>query len=443
MQRRRCTKSPDFERGMVGKMRILWLCNIMLPRIAGKLGRECSNKEGWLTGLSDRILADTESDFELGVCFPIGREEENVSGTADGLSFFSFHENTLDAHCYDTQTEQELGEILRRFRPDVVHCFGTEYPHTLAMMKSVPDAKRVLIGIQGLCYEYSRYYMADLPQYVINRANFRDIVRRDTLRMQQKKYVMRGEFEKEALRRATHITGRTAWDYRLTEEVHPKRIYHPMGETLRAPFYTGEWKREACEPHRIFMSQGNYPIKGLHYVLPALAVLVKEFADVKLCVAGDRITAHETWKEKLKLSSYGKYLLELMEKYHLEAHVEFLGRLDAEQMKAQYLKSHVFLSPSAIENSPNSVGEALMLGVPVISSDCGGVRSLFTDEKEGLFYQTDDTEGLIRCLRRMFTDEAFVARLHEAARKRAVELHDAEKNYRTLLQIYREIGEQT
>lgn len=422
-------------------MRILWLCNIMLPRIAKKLGRECSNKEGWLTGLSDRILADRESGLELGVCFPVSKDEENVSGTTDGLRFFSFHENTLDAHHYDSQMEQELREILREFAPDVVHCFGTEYPHTLAMVKSVQDANRVLIGIQGLCYEYSRYYMADLPQYVINRANFRDIVRKDTLKMQQKKYVLRGEFEKEALRRATHITGRTDWDYRLTEEVNPNRIYHPMGETLRAPFYEGEWKRENCEPHRIFMSQGNYPIKGLHYALPALASLVKEFPDVKLCVAGDNITAHGTWKEKLKLSSYGKYLLELIKKYRLEEHVEFLGRQDAMQMKEQYLRSNVFLSPSAIENSPNSVGEAFMLGVPVVSSDCGGVRSLFTDEREGLFYRTDDTAGLADCLHRMFTEEELVAEIHEAARKRAVKLHDPERNYRTLLEIYRKIGE--
>lgn len=424
-------------------MRILWLCNIMLPRIAGKLGRECSNKEGWLTGLSDRILADTESGLSLGVCFPVGKEEENVSGTADGLSYFSFHENTLDAHHYDKQTEQEIREIVNSFRPDVVHCFGTEYPHTLAMLKSVPDAGRVLIGIQGLCFEYSRYYMADLPQNVITRANFRDMVRRDTLRIQREKYEKRGEFETEALRRATYITGRTSWDYELTEKVNRNRIYYPMGETLRAPFYEGEWKRDICEPHRIFMSQGNYPIKGLHYVLPAIAGLVREFPDVKLCVAGDKITAHSTWKEKLKLSSYGKYLLELMKRYGLEERVEFLGRLDAVQMKEQYLKSHVFLSPSAIENSPNSVGEAMMLGVPVVSSDCGGVRSLFTDEKEGLFYRTDDTDGLVRCLRRMFTDEAFVAGAHKAARKRAMELHDPEKNYRTLLKIYRKIGGQT
>ncbi|NLL79426.1 MAG: glycosyltransferase family 4 protein [Clostridiales bacterium] len=417
-------------------MRILWLCNIMLPVIAKSLGRECSNKEGWLTGLSDRIMQDKENRVTLGVCFPVGKEETPVKGETQGLSYFSFHENTLDAHHYDAGMEAELRRIVTEFQPDVVHVFGTEYPHTLAMLRSVPDVSKVLVGIQGLCFEYSRYYMADLPQYVIDRPNFRDLVRKDTLKEQKRKYEARGSFEKEALRLVKHVTGRTGWDYKLTESINPERIYHFMGETLRAPFYQGEWNCETCVPHRIFMSQGNYPIKGLHYVLPALAKLKEEFPDIKLCVAGDRITAHTTWKEKLKLSSYGKYLLELIQKYGLGEQIEFLGKLDAEQMKEQYLKSHVFLSPSAIENSPNSIGEALMLGVPVVSSDCGGVRSLFTDEQEGLFYETTDTDGLIRCLRRYFTDTRLVEKTHQAARKRAFQLHDPEKNYQTLLQIY-------
>ncbi len=432
-------------------MRILWLCNIVLPRIAEHLGMESSNKEGWLTGMADRLCAEMKlnvpdgrtvkpnEELVFGVCFPVAKGQKAVQGQVDGLSYFAFHEDVLDAHHYDAQMEGELGQIVEQFKPDAVHIFGTEYPHTLAMLRAVPDPARVLVGIQGLCFVYADFYMADLPEKVINRFNFRDIVRRDTLRIQQKKYVARGAFEKEALRLCTHVTGRTAWDEKWTGEINPKRQYHVMGENLRATFYEGEWDVETCEPYRIFMSQGNYPIKGLHYVLPALAQLKKEFPQIKLCVAGDVITDHRTWKQKLKLSSYGKYLLELLERYELTGQVEFLGRQNAEQMKEQYLKCHVFLSPSAIENSPNSIGEALMLGVPVVSSDCGGVRSLFTEEQEGLFYPTADTGKLAACLRRIFTEPELAQKFHEKGRKRAREIHDAQKNYETLRQIYRQI----
>ena len=60
----------------------------------------------------------------------------------------------------------------------------------------------------------------------------------------------------------------------------------------------------------------------------------------------------------------------------LEDKVSFLGPLNAEQMKAEYLRSNVFLCPSSIENSPNSLGEAQMLGVPCVASYVGGIPIL-------------------------------------------------------------------
>ena len=59
-------------------MRVLWVCNIMLPVVAEHLGLEASNKEGWLTGLSTAILRhQKENETELGVCFPA---EESLAG---------------------------------------------------------------------------------------------------------------------------------------------------------------------------------------------------------------------------------------------------------------------------------------------------------------------------------------------------------------------------
>ena len=51
-------------------MRVLWICNIMLPVIAKQLGMPYSNKEGWLSGLAERILDEKNSNITLGVCFP-------------------------------------------------------------------------------------------------------------------------------------------------------------------------------------------------------------------------------------------------------------------------------------------------------------------------------------------------------------------------------------
>ena len=52
-------------------MKVLWVCNIMLPVIAEALHKEASNKEGWLSGLLEQVAAENSSDLELAVAFPV------------------------------------------------------------------------------------------------------------------------------------------------------------------------------------------------------------------------------------------------------------------------------------------------------------------------------------------------------------------------------------
>ena len=64
-------------------MRVLWLCNIMLPMIAGKLGLPASCNEGWLTGLMESLQQNKEENgVEPGICFPV----ENIAGCSTEAS---------------------------------------------------------------------------------------------------------------------------------------------------------------------------------------------------------------------------------------------------------------------------------------------------------------------------------------------------------------------
>lgn len=418
-------------------MRVLWLCNIMLPLVAEALGKDASNKEGWLTGLAEELLKHAEENkIELGICFPVGKGEEPVKGRGQGFSYFGFREDVSRPEVYDPALEGQLKEILQEFQPDLIHVFGTEYPHTLAMTKCVEDPARLLIGLQGLCFLCAQAYMADLPERVQKRYLFRDLLKQDNIAKQQEKFAMRGENEKEALRRALHVAGRTAFDRQAVEEVNPGAAYHFMNETLRPVFYGPRWQLDACERYSIFISQGSYPLKGLHYLLRAMPDILAAYPRAKAYVAGDVITRYGTLKEKLKIGSYGKYCLDLIRQNRLEDHIVFLGKLNSEQMCSQYLKSHVFLSPSALENSPNSVGEAMLLGMPVVSSDAGGVSSMLTSGQEGILYPAGDVSGLKKAVCTLFADDKLAAAYGEKAHARAVRTHDPLNNYRRLLEIY-------
>lgn len=420
----------------------------MLPFIAKSLGYKIVVKEGWLSGLVDKLVENHEqNNITIAICFPTSErldrvKDDNlpfVKNKANGIDYYIFREDTVHPENYDESLEETLRAVIKDFIPDIIHIFGTEYPHTLACVKAFNRYDKTLIGIQGLCSAIADVYMADLPPDAQKKKTFRDILKKDGLFEQQAKFAKRGEYEKQALALVEHVTGRTDFDREMTKKLAPKAQYHFMNETLRSEFYADTWNIDQIEHHSLFLSQGNYPIKGLHYVLDILSEIVAEYEDTVLYVAGDVITENHSIKDKIKLSGYGKYLLNQIKRNKLEDHVKFTGRLNADKMCARMLKTHVFLCPSAIENSPNSVGEAMLLGVPVVAADVGGIHNLLTDRKDGVLYRAEKPVEMMEAILRIFADDKLALSMSSNARQHALNTHDPEKNYRRLLEIYNEI----
>ena len=426
-------------------MKVLWVCNIMLPTIARQLGVSYSNREGWLSGLLDRVVQEQLGNrIELGIAFPAGEEMGDLQRTmqlSENMSCrcYGFLENLDTPEIYDPALEKRFQDILGDFEPDILHVFGTEFPHSLACIKAYGRPERTLVGIQGLCSAIAEAYMADLPAKVQRQVTLRDRIKEDSIRQQQKKFRKRGEHEKEALLLAGHVAGRTDFDRAQTAKINPSAKYHFLNETLRGIFYHDRWKRTTCEPYSIFLSQGDYPLKGFHYLLQAMPRVMEQFPDTHIYVAGSNIIEVSTFKDWLKLPAYGKYIRKLIRENHLSDHVTTLGKLTAEEMKEQFLRTHLYVLPSALENSPNSLGEAMMLGVPCVAADVGGVHNLLTDGGDGMLYPAGDVEALADRIIEIFTKEAIVERFSDNARKHARVNHDADQNYYRLMHIYREI----
>ncbi len=435
-------------------MRVLWICNLILPEIAEQLGMNHIPKEGWVAGLLDGILSSPEEQRpEMILAFPVAENADGCTGEVElkahpgvKVSYYGFYEDTVHPEVYHQRYEESMKAILTKFAPQVVHCFGSEYPHALAMARTVWDPGRFLISIQGPISIYAERYMAQLPEKVQKARTFRDIVRRDSIRQQQEKYTIRGNYEREAIAGAGHIAGRTEFDRRLAEQWNPKAIYHHAGESLRSAFYEGRWDSAKALPHRIFVSQADYPLKGFHYLLMAAGRLVQDYPDLEIVSAGQSVIAYETWKEQLKIPAYGKYLRELIRENGLEERVHMLGRLSADQMKEEYLKCNTYVCCSACENSPNSLGEAMILGVPCVAAAVGGVSSIF-DEEDGYLYRCepeDSLEEVSKALEMAIRDawehpEEMERRTNLAA-FRARRNHDRENNTRELLEIYGEMA---
>jgi glycosyltransferase involved in cell wall biosynthesis len=179
------------------------------------------------------------------------------------------------------------------------------------------------------------------------------------------------------------------------------------------------------------------PLKGLHVLLKAMAVVKRTYPDIMLRIAGDDITKIKTISDIKYYTGYGKIIRDLIKRLKLEDNVHFLGRLNAESMKSEYLSANVYVLSSSIENSPNSLGEAQLLGVPCIASYVGGVPDMIPCKDCGLLYRYDDFRVLALLIVDVFKNSPIFD--NTVMRQVAASRHSPDANCLTLLGIYNTI----
>lgn len=421
-------------------MKILWLCNIPLPEYSEKVGMLKNSGGGWLTGLKNELV--NNSNIELSICFPQNNIDDIKELNINGVFYFAVPRKILDTTKMDNDIEQYFQIIIDKIRPDIIHIWGTEYPHTLSMV-NICEKKNILnqtvVSIQGLVSVLAKHYLSDLPDKVLKRFTIRDFIKQDNILQQKEKFKKRGEFEIKALKKVKYVIGRTDWDKACCEQINSSINYYFCNEILRDEFYKYEWSYEKCEKYSIFISQATYPIKGLHYVLEALPEIIKNYPETKLYIAGENITKSNSLKEKIKISSYGKYLKELIEKFGLKKYVIFIGNLNEEQMCKRFLKTHTFISASTLENESNSLSEAKILGVPVISSFVGGVTNRIKHKNDGFFYQHNASYMLAHYVKNIFEDRKLAEKFSENSKIHAKIIHNKEINSKKIMEIYKKI----
>ncbi len=415
-------------------MKVLWLCNILPAFAASALGHSVPNVGGWLDG----IYGGIHGEIELCICCP---HEGNmpVERKAEDLACYLFPQGADIP-----RLEAYFSDLLDKASPSIIHIFGTELPHSYAMLKACQSkglAERAVVSIQGLvsvCAEY--HYYANLPRKLLRHRTAGEWLKHGSLEKRCAGFRERGEWERKAFEIAHHVIGRTQWDRACTYQYNPKAQYHFCNESLRKSFYEAQWSIDSCEKHSLFVSQCNYPLKGFHHALKALAILSRDYPDAQLYTTGRDPLAKASFLQRLRYSSYERYLAKLIREYGLEGRVHFLGGLSEKEMRDRFLRTHVFVSPSSIENSPNSVGEAMLLGVPVVASNVGGVKDMLSDGEEGFLYPSDEPYMLAYYVSKLFESKDLALRFSANSRLRGADLFNRDKNARTLLEIYREIG---
>ncbi len=418
-------------------MNVLWVSNIVFPEAQELLqGHSDSLKKsgGWLIGAAEQLVK--QPGIKLYVASVSRRLSKLTMLKGEYITYFILPGGFAGTKRVNHGLEKYWREVYDIVSPDVIHLHGTEFTHGLAYLEAC-GSKNVCVSIQGLVSASYNYYYYGL--------SFRQILFSITAKTLLKGGILSGylDFRRRAkseisiIQKVRHIIGRTQWDRARTWAINPNATYHYGGETLRREFYESEtWSYPRCIPHSIFLSQASYPLKGLHMVLRALPIVLRHYPDTVVRVAGNNMLNDNKWISRIISSDYNIIINKIIRENHLQNHISFTGSLSAQEMCKEYLRSNVFICPSTVENSPNSIGEAQLLGVPVLASYVGGVPDMMLGDGHHM-YRFEEVEMLAYKIVDLFDKGGDISTklMMETAQKR----HNPHKNIDDLMNIYKRI----
>ena len=416
-------------------MRILWIVNLIPAGVAKNMGIPSGVLGGWVESMANQLKAFEDIDLAIACKTDI---DNKFCEDIDGIRYYSVSYNSS---VRQEELEKRCCEIVEDFKPDIIQIEGTEFLHANAMLE-VGNTKNIttIVSMQGILNGQYNYQCGQLQvDDMMFSKSFKEITAAWIMHMRKTRWFRpRMKQEREIISKAKYVMGRTTWDRAHVYEINPHAKYYSCSRILRPSFYNSHWDAEKIEKHSIYVGNGYFALKGVHFVIKALPQLIREYPDVKLYIAGNK-PYFEGDKRPFFKRGYGLYLEKLVKELHVEEHVVFTGPLSEEQVAERLTVVNAYVLCSAIENSPNTLGEAMLIGTPCVAAYVGGVPDMALDKEEALFYRNDDPALLAWSLKQIFDDEKLADKLSKQGHKRAAATHDEKDNARQLVNIYKDI----
>lgn len=190
------------------------------------------------------------------------------------------------------------------------------------------------------------------------------------------------------------------------------------------------------------------PEKGIHVLLDAFESIVQQYPDATLIIVGPEWIAP---RENITDLCLRKEIVDGLEPFYRDGYLKQLKRklspAAAKQITFAGLASHseiskfyenadIYVGPSLYESFGMSILEAMVAGVPVVSTRVGAVPELISDGRSGLIVETADPSAIVDAVIRLFTNAELRNSVSCAARKSVRAKFSWEAICSTLVEMY-------
>lgn len=414
-------------------MKILWFANT--PCGASQMLVPNLVVGGWLSSLQQQLEINT--DVEMHICFYWNKNLEPFR-IGNTMYYPVFRKNTGSklerlvnraiGSNNDSNEVLALLRIVNQVNPEVIHIHGSEENFGLIKAStSIP----IVISIQGILLPYVEKYYAGIPKItaILNERLLSKVLFTSTKAVYKNLYASAKREEKIFSLNKFYI-GRTNWDRRVSGLLSQEYKYFSVDEIIRPNFYLKKWnKNKFPETLQIVTTMSGGLYKGLEVIVKTASLLV-----AKKSINFEWIVIGQT--EKNDLSILVKKWLKVNYK---SINIKLVGSKSEIEVANILLESDIFCQVSHIENSPNSLCEAMLIGMPIIASFAGGTDSMLENNKEGVLVQDGDYYSLAGAIIEMSNDFNTAKEIANNASKRAHIRHAPEKIVEELLVAYKEI----
>lgn len=425
-----------FSDNMLVNMRVLWFANTPCGATEKLTGKPVFGG-GWLFSLSEEL--EKHEEVELHIAFYWGKPHPSFeykgiyyhpvlrSGFASKIGRYIYRLRQQFDKNVDFHEIERLLHVFNEVKPDIVHFHGSEENFGLLSDRIKCP---MCLSIQGMLLPYFyKLYSGYQRKDVCRAQSLKPKLMLDGLEAKERKMRIRAERERHILKHAPNILGRTCWDYDCSLVLNPSRKYYVCNEILRSEFFESEWR--APKNNTLFMltttvSSGLY--KGLEMIFQTAKLLKLANFDFQWNVIG--ISGSD---------SFAQITQRITKINPKTVNINLLGRKDASGMVSVFRKCHVFVQVSHIENSPNSLCEAMVMGMPIIASYAGGTSSLLDDGKEGVLVQDGDPYRLAGAIMGMKDEYQNAIEMGRKARARALVRHNPDNVIDELINAYQDI----
>ena len=315
-------------------------------------------------------------------------------------------------------------KIIQDFKPDIIQCFGSEWPFALITQDiNIP----VIVHMQGFSNIYRLSSSMCLRLSDIYKYYHYNLIRMLHYWYRSKKGVASDLQEQKLMKMNHFFMGRTDWDRNIVKYYSSDAKYYYCPEAIRPEIIhsTRIWSFKPRKKMRLVTISSASSLKGNDLILRTANILKQFNFDFEWRISGS--------KDSLK------FFESILGLRHDNLNIKLLGYISSEQIIDELANADVYVHTAIIDNSPNSLCEAQLIGCPVISTNVGGIPQLVDNGKTGILYPYNEPHTLAFILMNIFGQKDLLERISTNELMVSHERHDEVKIVERLHSIYKEI----